>query len=274
MKRIQNRMNLTWIKFSVLITFIFLLFLSCYRDVIDLDLEDFEPQIVIEGIITDQAGPYQVKITKTGRFNQLNNFPPVTGAEVIINDNFGKSEILREIRAGLYETQTLQGVPGRTYTFRVIAEGKEYSASSTMPEPLLLDYVSLLNRGWGYVMVCAFTDRQGIEDYCRLKIFKNGELVEKYLYQGRFSDGEQYVIDDFDVTFNYNDNVNIQLFTFNKATYEYFSMLDSGEGGGDYDPELPEFVEISLANPKTNLSNNALGHFSAYTIRNYTRIVR
>lgn len=274
MRKIHSQINLCWIKFSILITIIFLLLLSCYRDVIDLDLEDFEPQIVIEGIISDQAGPYQVKITKTGGFNQLNNFPPVTGAEVIINDNFGKSEMLKEIRAGLYETQTLQGVPGRTYTLRVIAEGKEYSASSTMPEPLLLDFVSLQNRGWGYVLICAFTDRQGIEDYCRLKIFKNGELLERYLYQGRFSDGEQYIIDDFDVTFNYNDNANVQLFTFNKATYEYFSMLDSGEGGGDYDPELPEFVEISLANPKTNLSNNALGHFSAYTIRNYNRIAR
>lgn len=274
MRKNCSQINLSWIKFSVLITIIFLLLISCYRDVIDLDLEDFEPQIVIDGIISDQAGPYQVKITKTGGFNQMNNFPPVTGAEVIINDNFGKSEMLREISAGLYETQMLQGVPGRTYTLRVIAEGKEYSASSTMPEPLLLDYISLQNRGRGYIMICAFTDRQGIEDYCRLKIFKNGELVEKYLYQGRFSDGEQYAIDDFDITFNYNDNVRVQLLTINKATYEYFSMLDGDEGGGDWDPELPEFVEISLANPKTNLSNNALGHFSACTIRNYTRIVR
>ncbi len=247
---------------------------SCYRDVIDLDLDDIEPQIVIEGIITDQPGPYQVRLSKTGDYNQLKDFPPVSGAEVFINDNYGNSEMLREIEAGLYETQELQGISGRTYTLQVIAEGKEYSASSKMPEALTLDYIWFINHGWGFVIVCAFTDREGIEDYCRLKIFKNGELVEKFLYQGRFNDGEQYIIDDFEVHFSLNDNAQVQFLTLNKATYEYLSMLDSKEGGGDYDPELPEFVPVSWANPKTNLSNNALGYFSAHTVRNYSRTPR
>jgi len=268
--RIRTSFKKTLTLFTLLIPVCF----SCYRDVIDLDLEDIEPQIVIEGIITDQPGPYQVRISKTGNYNQLKDFPPVSGAEVFINDNHGKSEMLREIRAGLYETQELQGMPGRTYTLKVNAEGKEYSASSRMPEALTLDYVGLNNYGWGFVLICAFTDRQGIEDYCRLKIFKNEELVEKYLYQGRFNDGEQYIIDDFDVTFSLNDYAHVQFLTLNKATYEYLSMLDSDEGGGNYDPELPETIPVTWANPKTNLSNNALGYFSAHTVRNYTRIAR
>ena len=61
---------------------------SCEK-VIDVDLSSVEPQIVIDGTITDQPGPYTVKISKTGDYFNPGAFPAVTGASVTISDNRG-----------------------------------------------------------------------------------------------------------------------------------------------------------------------------------------
>jgi len=248
--------------------------LSCYRDIINLNLENIEPQLVIEGNITDQNGPYQIRISKAGGYNQLSNFPLVTGAEVFIRDDLGNFEMLTEAEPGQYHSQSLRGRTGRTYSLQVQAEGKEYHASSKMPEALTLDFLTLQNHGWEFILSCGFTDREGIKDFCRLKIYKNGELVEKYLYQGEYTDGEQIVLDEFGVTFSRNDNIVVELLTITEEIYEYLAMLNPDEGGGGYDPEIPEFFPVSPANPKSNLSNNSLGYFSAHTVRRYQRIVQ
>ena len=255
-----------------LLIFFFSLNFSCYRDIIDLDLQDFDPQTVIESIITDQPGPYRVRISKTGSLNQFRDFPPVSGAEVSLRDNSGHSETLIETDAGLYQTQSMRGLAGSTYTLQVRSEGNDYTATSRMPEPLSIDYVLFQNLGWGYNLVCAFTDREGVEDFCRIKVYKNGELVDLYLYQGKYNDGEQVIIDHFNIVFYPGDQVRVELITITRETFEYLSILNPEEGSGDYDPEYPEFMAVSLANPPSNLSNNALGYFSAQSVRNYIRI--
>ena len=116
-------------------------FLSCYRDIIDLDLDEHGPGIVIEGAVTDQPGPYQVRVSRTGSFQQVADFPPVSDAEVVIFSDQNPDERLQEVSAGLYQTQTLQGRVGRNYLLKVVSEGQEYVAESTMPEALLLDYI-------------------------------------------------------------------------------------------------------------------------------------
>ena len=129
---------------SVLIFLIMITFLSisCYQDVVDLDLSEFDSQIVIEGIITDEPGPHTVRITKTISYESSRDFPSVSGAEVVISDDSANIETLRAIRSGTYRTDELQGVPGRTYTLSVSVEGEEYTASCTMPEALELDSIT------------------------------------------------------------------------------------------------------------------------------------
>ncbi|UCF62765.1 MAG: DUF4249 domain-containing protein [bacterium] len=272
-KRIEtNHLKRFWIFFAYIV--IWISALSCYRDIIDLDLESVDPQLVIEGNITDQVGPYQIRISKTGGYNQLNNFPRISGAEVFIHDNLGNSEMLGEAETGLYLSQSLHGRIGRTYSLQVQAEGKEYRANSKMPEALTLDFLTLQNHGQEFILSCGFTDREGMVDFCRLKIYKNGELVEKYLYHGEYTDGEQIILDEFGVTFSRNDNIMVELLTITEETYEYLAMLNPDEDGGGYDSETPDFFPVSAANPKTNLSNNALGYFSAHTVRRYYKIVQ
>ena len=64
--------------------FVFAVVLNSCSKVVNINLNDASPKIVIEGNITNAAGPYFVKITKTVNFSAANIFPAVSGAVVTI----------------------------------------------------------------------------------------------------------------------------------------------------------------------------------------------
>lgn len=254
---------------NLFIALLLVLFSAC-EDVIDIDLKDVEPQIVIEGTITDQPGSCTVKISKTGDYFEPSTFPAVSGAVVKITDAAGNSETLHETEAGIYMSDSLQGIPGRTYTLTVIAEGKDYTATSIMPQALQLDSLSYEYQSGGfgrdekegYKLHCHFTDPAGIDNYCRFKVYKNEELVEGFfLYRDKFTDGNPIDFSHLGELFDLNDTLRVELLTMGKATFDYLSTLENVSGIGNQGPSA------TPANPNTNLSNDALGYFGAFTVR-------
>ena len=116
-----------------------LFFLTSCEKEINLDLEDKSGNIVIEGNVTNQTGPYYVKVTKSVAFTEENKYPEVANAIVVISDNTGQADTLQYVADGLYRTTHLVSTPGNTYDLNVTAEGKNYTAESTMPQPVTLD---------------------------------------------------------------------------------------------------------------------------------------
>src|SRR5665647_2981978 len=119
---------------------LFLTFVSCER-VIQLDLKNSTPKIVIQGNIYDQSGPYIVKISNSVNFDASSNYPPVSGAKVVISDDVGQNEVLSETTAGTYLTSKLRGVPGRTYSLSVKTGNETYLSSATMPYAVAMDSI-------------------------------------------------------------------------------------------------------------------------------------
>ena len=129
-------------KYIRLIAFgsLFLLFNRCVEPFRPfLDEGDTRNLLVVEGLITDEAGAFGVSLTSTvpvyDERNIVTDYKPVTGAVVHITDNIGNSYLLLENRAGWYETEEkdLQGVPGNTYTLLITTmEGKQYESSPVL----------------------------------------------------------------------------------------------------------------------------------------------
>jgi len=219
-----------------------------------------------------------VKISKTGDYFKPSTFPAVSGAIVKITDNAGNSETLKETEAGIYISTLLQGIPGRTYTLNVLAEGKNYTATSTMPYSIHIDSLSYEfhstgsgpHKKDGYKLHCYFTDRAGIDNYCRLKVYKNKKLLEGFfLYRDKFTDGNSIDFSEFkDGVFDLNDTLRVELLSMNKATFDYFATLATVSGSGNKGPTS------TPANPNTNLNNGALGYFGAFAVRNNTIIIK
>jgi hypothetical protein len=244
---------------------------ACQK-VIDVDLNSASPQIVIEGNISDSPGPYSVTLSKTVNFDQSNTFLPVTGANVVISDTVGNSELLTETSPGTYRTSVIQGTPGRTYTLYVTAEGKEYVATSTMPAPVNIDSLALANilngTHWEWVFKVRFKDPAGVKNYYRFVEMRNGIISQRFfLYDDRIQDGESITYSLAPDTLYDRNVVVIFLQCVDKGVYDYFrtaSQISNGRGSQSASP----------ANPLSNFNNGALGYFSAYAVRSKCMVIQ
>ena len=66
------------------------------------DLTKYENLIVVDGLITNDPGPYEVKLSFSTAV-QNPEFNPFSGAQVVIMDNEGTSKTLTETSPGIYK---------------------------------------------------------------------------------------------------------------------------------------------------------------------------
>ncbi|MBL4625499.1 MAG: DUF4249 domain-containing protein, partial [Flavobacteriales bacterium] len=111
---------------------------SC-EEVIDIDLNEADPRVVVEGRIVNGNGPHLIQLSESGAYFGESKYPTVKGATVTISDDLGNAELLIEQEDGMYYTQDLIGVPGRTYTLEIQIDEQFYEGSSTMPGAISVD---------------------------------------------------------------------------------------------------------------------------------------
>ena len=101
------------------VTFI-LLITSCVSQFIPKTTEDRD-LLVVEGLITDQPGPYTIKLSRPFHLGINNVSRPLVGCDVKISDDQGQSFSFIETAPGTYfsDSATFQGVIGRFYTLHV-----------------------------------------------------------------------------------------------------------------------------------------------------------
>lgn len=117
---------------------LFIILFSCVDRVeFDLDLPN-DLSLVIEGRITNQPGPYQVKLsTSFDTQSDVQLRQPVSVKRISISDENGIEEPLEYVREGLYQTNPfgLQGRIDGVYTLRVeLFDGRVYES---VPDTLL-----------------------------------------------------------------------------------------------------------------------------------------
>ncbi|WP_343672403.1 DUF4249 domain-containing protein [Chitinophaga sp.] len=247
---------------------------SCEKE-IHVDLNSSEPQIVIDGSITDAAGPYYVRITKTVNYSESNVYPGVSGATVIISDNNGITDTLTETSPGIYQTSTIIGTPGNTYSLSVSIEDKEYYATSTMPLKVNLDSLkfsptSVPGEEDLYSILPVFTDPPTLGNNYRYLLTINGKLDDSYFVDNdNIGNGlvNKRSLFTQDTDIKLKDSVKLEMRCIDLPSYTYFYTLsqiaDGGPGGG-----------TTPTNPPNNITGDyALGIFSAYTTQTRTQIV-
>ena len=123
-------------QFIILIFF----FLESCVDPLSIKLPPETVRFVVDGLITNDPGPYEVKLSYTLGFNNttLKKPPLATGASVWIYDNFNNSEKLSETSPGVYQTSSvgMRGQIGRTYYIQIKTKfGREYQSSPQRLSP-------------------------------------------------------------------------------------------------------------------------------------------
>ena len=243
-----------------------LLFSGCEK-VIDVDLNDADPHIVIEGNLGYNPYLAEVKISMTSSY--FDTLPPekVSGAIVTVSNDFGEKYIFNETQNGIYQSKEIRYKIGETYRLSVEANGEKFEATSKLNPPVKIDSIkfyyedsfSFFDAGY-YVNIYLF-DPPGIKNFYRVKVSKNGVLKNSiddlFIFDDRYVDGNSLEINLFNSPFQQNDTVTVQLISLDQGAYEYFKTF------GEVVNNNPG--SAAPANPNSNISNGALGYFSIWS---------
>lgn len=240
------------------------LFSGC-EDLIEMDLDAAEPQYVIVGEIRNDDIIHQVTIHKTVSITSSAFDNPVSGAAITLYDSRDNQHLYKEVAPGIYEVSGFEGVPGVSYELHVQVEGRDFRATSHMPEYVPIDSIgtvsnSFFNEEIRFVAV-KFQDPIHLRNFYRYQIsINNAPYIFLAVFDDKFNNGRAVSHELFhpDYQLEIGDEVLLQRQSIDQANYTYWSAI----GFSNPAASVP-------ANPVSNFDNGALGYFSAYSKQEY-----
>jgi hypothetical protein len=133
------RMSVTSLFLFIFCLSIAFMMLTQCIDPLVVHLPPHTASLVVDGLITNDPGPYQVKLFYSSKVDTSLAQPEYEqGASVWIIDDVGNKEQLNEIMPGLYETDAsgIRGELGRSYSLQIRTNsGTEYSSAPQLLSP-------------------------------------------------------------------------------------------------------------------------------------------
>jgi hypothetical protein len=112
-------------------------------------------------------------------------------------------------------------------------------------------------------VICKFKDPEGVLNFYKLQLSSNDTLgldsTDIRILADGFADGQELSL-TYRTHLIVGDSVTVKLECIDKTTYDFYRTLPDVEGG------INSFASAPPANPVTNLSNGALGYFSAHAM--------
>jgi len=237
---------------------------SC-EDVIQLDLTDEEPRIIIEGTLDAGTATAQVILSESNGFYATTEQQFLSGANITLSNSTGSSFILSELSKGVYEANNIPIVLGEEMQLVVDYDQKVYTATSIVPQAVTLDSVevNIITPPFGpdesfVQLIASWEDPEEDGNYYRVKAYQNDTLINNNinLTSDELSNGKRLMLGVRN-RFEFESSAVIELLSVDKQYYDYFISVDAVIGGG--------FNSSSPFNPKGNFDNNALGYFGVFS---------
>ncbi|MBI9061333.1 MAG: DUF4249 domain-containing protein [Marinilabiliaceae bacterium] len=252
------------------ISLLVLLALSACEEVIDIDLNSSDPVLVADGAI-EIGETASIRLSYTSDYFDENTPVSETEAEVLLTSSSGAEEPLMHTGEGYYTGNTIIGTVGDEYTLSMKVNGDTFEGSTRLLTPSTIQKIKILEADMPgksddqYELEITFTNNVEEENYYLIKYFVNGSLQEEdfsVLSHEYFANEEVVTYNPMRQLFDEGDEVEVQLFSIDEGTYTYYSQLQdiSGEGPGGSTP----------FNPQSNLGDNIMGYFRAWSMDSQT----
>jgi Domain of unknown function (DUF4249) len=162
---------------------LFLVVMACV-DPLNIRVTNMSRRLVVDGLITDRPGPYQVKLYYANQLStsSLRPFDPVTLAQVSIYDDLNNKYNLTETAPGIYETNAdeLTGKTGSGYYLSIkTKEGMEYQSE--------LQYIMLPGEINNLYFEFKEREQKEFDDVLKVYIDAKGVLEEDNLFRWRWT---------------------------------------------------------------------------------------
>ncbi|OSZ79792.1 hypothetical protein CAP36_00570 [Chitinophagaceae bacterium IBVUCB2] len=281
-----------------------LLFFSACERVVEFELNDVSPKLVVEGTIENNEAPVIYLSKSQAYFSSIdlntlaNSF--VRNAEVYVSNGITTHK-LKEYTVPLgpginfyyYSNDPASpataffGEINKQYSLRIVAEGKEYTATTWITDTtrridsLYWKPAPAGNPAEKVAVMIKATDKPGFGDYVRYFTKRNSEIFYpgfNSVYDDQVIDGSTYNVQvergiprtgstpEGYSFFDKGDTVTLKLSNIDKATYDFWRTM--------------EFTYASVGNPFSsptkvisNINGGGLGYFGGYATQYRTIVI-
>jgi len=248
-----------------------LIFLTSCEDVIDVNLDNAEPKLVIEASINWLKGTsgneQTIKLSLTAPYFD-ETIPPANGAIVLVTDqNENTYTFIEDCTTGIYKNSNFIPIIYATYLLNITYDNEIYTATETLKSVVPLDYVEQNLEG-GFTgeeteLKAYYTDPVDETNFYFFEFISDIPVIPALeVYEDRYTNGNQifgfYTEEDLDV----GDQVTIRNYGVSERFYNYMFILlqqNSDAGGGPFETQ-PATVRGNCVN-QTNPDNFPLGYF-------------
>jgi hypothetical protein len=248
-----------------------LLLSACEQDVV-LDLNKIEKRLVVAANVSNDVDVARVVLSYSQGFYDESEAAVITDAKVIMVNDEGEEEQLTLNDNGVYVSQLMQAEFGTQYTLHVDVEEYTFEVTQELlslveiervvfiPNPFLDDDDSLN-------VFVEVEDPKGEDDFFRLLVNKIGatQSDEFYLVDDSYGKDGTITMPVYYKNFTPGDTLVIELRHISSEIYTYYSGLSENINGS--------FNSIAPGNPTSNMPDDVLGYFAAYSVDRDTIIV-
>ncbi|MUP47031.1 DUF4249 domain-containing protein [Gramella sp. BOM4] len=244
----------------------FLILTSC-EEVIEVDLEESEPRLVVEASIIWLKGStgnqQSIRLSKTSPFYQ-EEVEPVLNAEVNIYSANGREFNFSHSGNGVYISNTFEPILNQDYYLELTYNDQLYTATERMMPVTDIDYVEQSNSG-GFTgddieIKAYYTDPADQENYYLFKFLTDDLSLE--FYEDEFTNGNQIFGYYSDEDLEKGDEIDIFMEGISRDYFEYLFILRSqvGNNGGGPFETMPATVKGNVIN-QSNREDYPFGYF-------------
>lgn len=249
---------------------IIIIFSSCSK-VIDVDLNEADPQIVVDAFVESyydkQSIKHQhafVKLSYTSSFFENNTPVYIDGAKLHITNNKGDKYLLDDLGKGRYSYNFPDVNISASWKIEGLVDDTEIEASAAVPSYVGIDSVVAIELPFGPPKkgrspICFFTDKVGESNSYRLKIKINGvQQAGLYITRDDGQDGKQIAYPFMRNKVFPGDTIDVLLLSIDKFSLDYYLVFAQNMGGGGF--------SAAPGNPISNIEGeNTIGIFTGQT---------
>jgi hypothetical protein len=260
----------------LLILMLVTLFFSC-TDIIELDLKNTEPRVVIEAVLNATDSTCTVNVSMSNEFYDTTEVEMLDDYSVVLIKNQTETFYLEKKSNKSYVLNNIIADFGDVFLITITdKEGKKYTAQAVTPGKVkntivIFKQIDRPNNNteidengierkilFGF---CYWQDSLETQDYYRVKMYKDSVyLADNYRLisdEGMASDS---ILIGLRELFLEGDYVSVYVENINKESYTFFTQVADIQRAG--------MNSSTPYNPQGNFDNDAIGYFE---IKNYTK---
>lgn len=248
---------------------------SC-TEKINVDLFESPVNLVVEGYITNETRQHTVVLSRTSPYFSAEPPEMVSGATVTIEDT-SILYVLTEVVPGFYVTnEAFAGIPGNSYTLTIQLDGETYTSTSSMPSVQPIDSIAFYKREMEeklYDIGIFMQEPPDPGNYYFWKVYKDFALVSKNITQLKFA-SDDLINGNYlsglrvqSVEARAENRITLEMASITEEYYEYCLAIikETLYSDGPF--------ESAPASITGNISNGALGFFTAYALTRKSRYI-